>query len=69
MDDFLQTGKKICSKIEEMSPDDFEKPMKLIVGNEECTVLHNLQFMYWHESYHAGQIGMIRSMAGLERMA
>ncbi|UCF77989.1 MAG: DinB family protein [Candidatus Eiseniibacteriota bacterium] len=69
LDDFLAIGQRICAKIQSMSADDCERPMRLIVGNEERTVLHNLHFMYWHESYHVGQIGMIRRMLGLERMA
>ena len=69
LEDFLSTGRRISAKIQTMSSDEFEKPMRLIVGNEERTVLHNLHFMYWHESYHVGQIAMIRRMLGLERLA
>jgi uncharacterized damage-inducible protein DinB len=69
LEDYTSIGEKMCARLKEMTPDEFEKLMKFIVSEEERTVMHNLQFMYWHESYHIGQIAMVARILGCERMA
>lgn len=50
----------IRSNVESMSPADFEKP------TEKATVGADLAFLQFHESYHAGQTGILRRLLGKE---
>ena len=53
-----QSHAAIRTGLEAMQPSDFEKP------TEKGTVGADLAFLNFHESYHAGQVGLLRRMLG-----
>jgi len=67
--EFAKTGAALSERLEAMSAPDFEAEAKAIISDEKVTVGHNVQFLFFHDSYHVGQIGLIGRSFGHERLA
>ncbi len=53
-----RSGQAIKKRLSEMSAADFDRPI------ERGTVGDALAFLQFHESYHAGQVGLLRRLLG-----
>ncbi len=63
--DFAAVGAEIVAKLSGMTNEDFTRTVSHIVTRRDVTLAEQLQFFHFHESYHLGQIGLIRAMLGL----
>lgn len=59
IDESLQT---IVDKLGSLSETDMEREVKIWRGN--VALSEALAFMQWHESYHSGQLELLRQLAG-----
>jgi hypothetical protein len=39
---------------------------RLQIGNQTVTVLNRLSGLHWHETYHAGQLELLRQLSGVD---
>ena len=67
--DFHYCGRTIADHLRTMTQDQIEQPQQYIMGDEQVPMQDNLLFMCFHESYHIGQVGYIRSLLGLPYIA
>ena len=66
LDLYLSTRKPILRFLEEADDALFEKPLATPSDVLGDTVGSAVIALAWHEGYHAGQIGTLRRMAGLD---
>lgn len=60
--DFDQTQTKIITALEGVSPETLEKPAKGDPNNR--SIGQRVAFLHWHETYHTGQLELLRQLAG-----
>jgi len=60
---WLREGKVLRSWLETLTPAQADAPFKPFPDGSR-TVGGALHFLYFHETYHVGQIGLLRRMAG-----
>lgn len=67
--DFVATGLTLCEQLGKLSAADIAKdaPLKSPTGYKDIASV--LMFLQFHESYHIGQLGMIRRLQGKSRFA
>ena len=62
---FQAAGERISAHFDSMSTEAAEAPAPYEMPDGSKTVGDVLHFMYFHETYHLGQIGYIRRLEGL----
>lgn len=60
--DISNTGMKITKGLITLKAEDAEKTIDMTMPNGENTLNGLINFLYFHESYHLGQIGYIRRL-------
>lgn len=73
MDEQREAWKKVTGELRvrfgQMTADDLAKPMDSKMPFDDKTVLGFLGFMMQHESYHIGQLALLRKQVGLPAMS
>jgi len=66
--DLTEAGTRIASGLERVTEETLAKqtPFEVIPGGGEMTVGQSLVGLEFHEAYHAGQLGVLRRVAGKE---
>ena len=54
--------------LEALTDDELDRPTDSSFPFADKTVIGGLTFLAWHESYHVGQLGMLRSYLGLSSL-
>ena len=67
--DSAEVGAKISTALAGMTAEKCEQKSKAIHSDEESTMSGKMLFMYWHESFHLGQVALVRSMLALPYLA
>ena len=66
---FQQVGKALVAILGEMGPEEQEREWEGEPFPDGADTLGGAAyFMHFHESYHLGQLGLIRTSCGLERV-
>jgi len=60
--DLDETQTRIITVLESVSPEIFEKPAQGDSNNR--SVGQRVAFLHWHETYHTGQLELLRQLAG-----
>lgn len=64
LNDFKSRGEKIVSTIEKFSDEDFRKDVGIELPGGKSDVEAMLSFLTWHETFHIGQIDLIKAACG-----
>lgn len=59
---------RLLERIESLTDEDLDRPTDNEFPFAEKTVIGGLTFLAWHESYHIGQLGLLRSYLGLSSL-
>ncbi|MBN1434352.1 DinB family protein [Candidatus Fermentibacterales bacterium] len=62
IEDFRDIGLRLCRRLDEMPPEELEKPVARPGWSEDAKLWQAVGFFAWHEAYHLGQIGLIRRL-------
>lgn len=60
--DLDETQTRIITALESVSPETLEKPAKGDANNR--SIGQRVAFLHWHETYHTGQLELLRQLAG-----
>jgi hypothetical protein len=69
LDDWRSSGERLAARLPEATPELLDGPAPDRVPSMDGTVLGTLAFLALHESYHLGQLGLLRKAAGLPGLA
>lgn len=69
VEDFDAHGLAIAEALRAMPAEARGRAARHVVLDQPATTLHNIQFLFFHESYHLGQLGWVRRFAGLPGIA
>jgi uncharacterized damage-inducible protein DinB len=61
---FREVSEAIAGRWEALTPEDLAKPFSRTLPDGSNTLGGALNFMVWHETYHLGQLGFMRRLAG-----
>jgi uncharacterized damage-inducible protein DinB len=68
--DFATTGIEVLDAVGDLGQDRLAEPVASLFDESTTEPLaHQVAFLLFHESYHVGQVGYIRSVLGLEYLA
>lgn len=62
---FFASAEKIAAAIPDLAPEQLARVVDLPPPLGRCTVAEGLGLLQFHEAYHAGQLGVLRRLAGL----
>lgn len=60
--DFDETQTRIITTLEAISPETLKKPLE--GDSNKRSVGQRVAFLHWHETYHTGQLELLRQLAG-----
>ena len=63
-DDFQATGAALAERLAAMSDDEAQRPYPRKLPDGSTTLEGAAHFFYWHETYHLGQLGILRKACG-----
>ncbi len=63
---FQAAGEALAARFGEMTEEDAEKPSPREFPDGSKSVDGAMHFMYFHETYHLGQVGYVRRLEGLD---
>ena len=66
--EFAAVTDRLLSRLEELTDEDLERQVERAFPFSEKTVISGLTFLAWHESYHVGQLALLRSYLGLSSL-
>jgi uncharacterized damage-inducible protein DinB len=73
MDELGNEWKRVTGEIRvrfgQLAPDDLNRVIDTKLPIDDKSVLGILAFLFMHEAYHIGQLGLLRKQVGLEAMA
>jgi uncharacterized damage-inducible protein DinB len=69
MDKFTLLGRLLVGRIESMGQEDLDSPLEKPMPDGADTVAGLVRFMCFHESYHLGQLGLLRRLNGKPGLA
>ncbi len=69
LDKFTLLGRLLVDRIESMGPEDLDSPLEKPMPDGTDTVAGLVRFMCFHESYHLGQLGLLRRLNGKPGLA
>lgn len=69
LDKFLLLGRLLIEKIETMEEDQLAQPLEKPMPDGADTMAGLVRFMCFHESYHLGQLGLLRRLNGKPGLA
>ena len=69
MDKFTLLGRLLVGRIESTGQEDLDSPLEKPMPDGADTVAGLVRFMCFHESYHLGQLGLLRSLYGKPGLA
>lgn len=69
IDDIALTGQSLHRHLPTLLPEQLAEPHGLPFPKFAPTLAGFCQFMLWHESYHVGQVGLIRRVRGMKGLA
>ncbi len=61
---FQVAGGLLAGRWEALTAEDLAKPMGRTMPDGSTTIGDGLRFLAWHETYHLGQLGIFRRLAG-----
>ena len=64
LEDLRESGKKLSAVLAEMSPEKAAEEWGKPFPDGGTTLADGAQFMHFHESYHLGQLGLLRRITG-----
>jgi hypothetical protein len=64
LEDIRESGKKLTSILAEMTPEKAAEEWGSPFPDGGTTLADGAQFMHFHESYHIGQLGLLRRISG-----
>jgi len=64
LDDFMASGTAIERAIEDAGPEALARPFGSRVPDGAETLSGGVSFLYFHETYHLGQLGYLRRLLG-----
>ncbi len=68
--DLAETGTRVAEAVADLSDEQAGRPVRsLFDPDSQEPLAHQLSFLLFHEGYHIGQIGYIRSVHGLPYLA
>lgn len=63
--DFQTAHERLVAKLGRMTPEDLAAPAKEVIKNiAPQSTAEFLNFLLWHETYHVGQVDLLRQVAG-----
>ena len=62
--DLKMVGAQLADRLAALSPQETEAELEQAMPNGSKTRAGAAHFLYWHETYHLGQLGYIRRMCG-----
>jgi hypothetical protein len=66
---FHEAQQRMATRWEGLGAEDFSKPMGRTLPDGSDTIGGAIRFLAWHETYHLGQLGMLRRLAGKSGIA
>ncbi|MBI4576008.1 MAG: DinB family protein [Planctomycetes bacterium] len=63
-EDFRESGRAIAGALRAMDPEAARAPVKAAFPDGSETVLGAADFLHFHETYHLGQLGLLRRVLG-----
>ena len=62
--DFATSQEKLMQGLESLSEEDLNEVLEPAFGSKATSRIEQLAFLQFHESYHVGQIGLLRRIVG-----
>lgn len=59
---------RLVDRLESLTDEDLDAPMDSEFPFAPKTIIGGITFLAWHESYHIGQLGLLRSYLGLSSL-
>ena len=69
LDKFTLLGRLLVDRIESMGQENLDSPLEKPMPDGTDTVAGLVRFMCFHESYHLGQLGLLRRLNGKPGLA
>lgn len=63
-EDFRATGEALAARLADMSDEEAQRPYPRKLPDGSTTLEGAAHFFYWHETYHLGQLGILRRACG-----
>ncbi len=67
--DFAESGRRLEARLSALTAEDAAAPYGRTFPDGSSTIEGAAHFLYWHESYHLGQIGLLRRVCGKPGLA
>jgi len=68
LEDIRESGKRLTRILAEMTPEQAAEEWGSAFPDGGTTLADGVQFMHFHESYHIGQLGLLRRISGKKRL-
>jgi hypothetical protein len=69
LEDIVESGRLLAAHLPALTPEEAASPYPRTFADGSSTKGGAAHFLYWHEAYHLGQLGLLRRAAGKSGVA